>query len=439
MGRRHLVIRLRALLRGWLAVAAVGAVLWPGAAPGQELRVLTSMPKSLFEPFARAFEAANPGTSVLVLNKNTNAGVEEIVRGNPRGFDIFWVSAPEAFAVLNAHGAFRKSREGTGEAWRPSPRGGAAFYPFALSSIGWAQRRASYLPQPVEWDDLLRPVYAGKIAMTRPSRSGTTHMFVERFLQVRGWEGGWAWLLALSGNLTTLTSRSFGVVDGVEKGRFEIGITIDFLALSRAENGLSFRYGRPVMVMPAQIGILKGGASPDLAVRFVRFVLSPEGQRLLLRPEIRRVPILPELRASADDPGFAEIENALRLRWQPYDALLARDRYWAVNALFDVFITFQLPRRQQAWRRLRALRGLERPEMAARLAEVERLLTAMPVAETEAIAPGLNAVPTRITAFSAPTPAQRQALERWTAAAEELLAQADALLQELERETEGAR
>jgi phosphoglycerate transport regulatory protein PgtC len=423
----------------WAGRSLGGLLLAPllSLSPGlpaiaQELRILTSMPATLFAPFAEEFERQTPGVTVNVLNKNTNAGVEEIVRGNPRGFDIFWVSSAEAFAVLNAHDAFARDTKGR-EDWRPDPRGGAAFYPFALSSIGWAQMQESAVPRPSEWDDLLRPVYAGRIAMTRPSRSGTTHMFVERFLQVRGWEGGWSYLLALSGNLSTLTSRSFGVIDGVEKRRFDIGISIDFLAMSRADSGLTFRYGRPVMVMPAQIGILRGGQSPDIAARFVALVLSPQGQEILLRPEIRRVPINAQVRANAG--RFApEIESALRLNWQPYDALLARDRYWAVNALFDVFVTFQLAERQDAWRRLRALAQVGNAAVVARVPDVERLLTLMPVSEALAITRGVNDVPTRVTAFSAPTASQQDILARWRIEATSTMARAVALLDDLERQ-----
>jgi len=382
------------------------------------------MPETLFAPFAETFERENPGVTVNVLNKNTNAGIEEIVRGNPRGFDIFWVSSAEAFTVLNAHEAFLTDNTESGKR--------VAYYPFALSSIGWAFRRDSPGPPPAEWDDLLRPEYSGKIAMTRPSRSGTTHMFVERFLQVRGWDGGWRYLLALTGNLSTLTSRSFGVVDGVEKHRFDIGISIDFLARSRAEQGVSFTYGQPIMVMPAQIGILRGGQSPDLAAAFIALVLSPKGQEMLLGPNIRRVPIDPVVRLRAG-PAAQGIETALRLNWLAYDALLARDRYWAVNALFDLFVTFQLAERRVAWQRVRALGSETDPAIQAGIAEVERLLTNLPVSEKEALGSGVNDVPTRITALSRPTPLQQARLERWRMVAAERMERVFLLLDQLER------
>ncbi len=426
---------------------AVLSTLFPSPAkanPTGELRILTSMPRTFFEPFAQAFEELYPQISVVVLNKNTNAAVAEIVRGNPRAFDVFWASSAEAFAVLNAQSAFleygdeiksllsqatiaQNQLQNQLSAQKPL----SAFFPFALSSIGWTQNQSSPLPRPYQWEDLLNPIYVEKIGMAAPSRSGSTHMFVERFLQVRGWEEGWAYLLELSANLSTITSRSFGVIDGVIKQRFDIGITLDFLAQSRRENGLLFSYGRPLMVMPAQIGLLNGGNSSEMAARFVEMVLSNQGQNLLLIPQISRVPILEELRDASPEIS-SKINNALQLSWQPYDALLARDRYWSVNAIFDEFITFQLPKRKSLWQRVRELEATNRGDFASQIAEIKRLLVQMPINEAAAQDPKLNDDLTRITALAAPTDFQRSILFKWTEQATELLDRADKILSLLE-------
>ena len=83
---------------------------------------------------------------------------------------------------------------------------------------------------PRNWSDLAAPAYAGHIGLTSPARSGTTHLMVERAAAIArlGSAAGRFWS-AIGGNLATLTARSFGVTTGVARGRFGIGISIDFL------------------------------------------------------------------------------------------------------------------------------------------------------------------------------------------------------------------
>ena len=406
-----------------LRVAAL-ALLLPWTAQAEPLRILTSMAPSLTDPFVEAFRARHPDAEVLVLNKNTNSALEEVTRGNQRGFDIFWASSPEAFALIARHDGFDAA------GCTALPPGGHEV--FALSSIGWAGRTDAALAMPEDWGDLLQPGYRGQIGMALPSRSGTAHMMLERFLQVRGWRGGWEYFLRLSENLSTLTSRSFGVIDGVKSDRFALGLTIDFLA--GTEPGLDFRYGQPVMIFPAQIGRLAGGTSPELACDFARFVLSDQGQRLLLEPSVGRIPASGAIRDAAGDAVPELMRHAIRLKWQTYDAGLAERRYWAVNALFDIFISDLLPQRRELWARLRAIEGRAAP---AELARIEKLLTALPVPEPEAAAPVLNSRPGRVTDLTAMTAEQKAAHDRWRATAARLLDQADAALTALERRTDG--
>lgn len=63
--------------------------------------------------------------------------------------------------------------------------------------------------------------------MSSPSRSDTNHLMVESLLQQKGWEEGWATLLASAGNLVTISSRSFGVADKIKSGLGVAGPVID--------------------------------------------------------------------------------------------------------------------------------------------------------------------------------------------------------------------
>lgn len=393
------------------------------AAPGrtEQLRILTSMPPSFYQPFVASFSKRFPDTEIVTLNKNTNASVDELLRGNDRRFDLFWSSSPEAFELLRERGLLAQSPD----------TGKPEIHPFAYSALGWTFRQAGANTGLAGWDTLLLPENAGKIAMARPSRSGSAHMVLERFLQVRGWQDGWAYLLEMGGNLSTVSARSFTVLDGVANGRFELGLTIDFLAHSRRQDNLGFVYGTPVMVTPARIAILADGRAPEAAAKFVGFVISDDGQRLLLSPDIARTPHSARIRAEATARHHRVLEDALMLTWLEYNAALASRRYWAVNALFDAFIFEVFDTRRAAWRRLRQLeRSRDLPNSG--MIEVRRLLTTMPVAEDEV---GNEGSATNSNAFSALSDRQEASLREWRTASSELLDLAEALLDQLEAES----
>lgn len=391
--------------------------------PAEDLRILTSFPPDVSDTYRALWRQATPDSDVQILNKNTVSGIDEVMRGNKRKFDIFWASSPEAFEILTRSGAFADEKV-CGEDG-PSP-----VEPFALSAFGWVRRTDSTLFMPAEWNHLLNPIYRDRISMARPARSGSTHMLVEQLLQLRGWEEGWAFLLELSGNLSTLTARSYGVPDGVVNERFDLGLTIDFLSQARGES-LDFRYGRPLMPIAAQIGILKGGAQPDKACDFVRMVLSRDGQLALLAPDVSRVPYDEAIRFEAGDRIPQEMVDALKLPWIKYDAQTSSDRYWAVNMLFDLLVTEKLVKRRGLWRRYHDLEGRV-PDH--RLREARQLMTTIVVSPEEAReASQLAKGGLRSSMFGGSGYADRRLLRSWRKADDDMLARAEMMLSALER------
>jgi phosphoglycerate transport regulatory protein PgtC len=276
--------------------------------------VVTSFPKELTQAYKAAFEKANPSIKIEILNKNTVQGIA-YVRELPAGQrpDIFWASAPDAFEVLSGQNLLDNAADLANKA-APAKVGA---YPIndpkgrylgqALAGYGlmWNTRymAANKLPAPKQWADLTKPVYFGHVAMSSPSRSGTTHLTVETLLQGEGWEKGWNQLLQIAGNCAAITERSFGVPDGVNNGQFGIGLVIDFFGLAGKYSGfpVEFIYPDVTAVVPANIALVTGGKNSAEARQFISYTLSTEGQQLLFDPKISRLPILPlkELKAPA--------------------------------------------------------------------------------------------------------------------------------------------
>lgn len=349
MQRKTLAALMAAGLFGAAQLASAGTVT-----------VITSFPKELTAAYKKAFEAANPGITLEILNKNTTAAVAYI-RELPEGQrpDAMWASAPDAFEVLASYKLLQSAPEVVnknapakiGNYPLNDPKG--MYYGQALAGYGieWNTRylKANKLAAPKEWSDLTRPEYFGHIAISSPSRSGTTQLTVETILQGEGWDKGWSQLLQIMGNAAAVTDRSFAVPDGVNNGQYGIGIVIDFLALAGKYSGypVDFTYPTMTAVVPANIALVAGAKNADEAKKFMAYTMSVPGQQILFEPKIGRLPILPYsmLKPPAGYPVPQDIAKRAKVQ---FNTELSGERYPVVISLFDQMVTFRLKELQAA-------------------------------------------------------------------------------------------
>ncbi|MES2185125.1 MAG: extracellular solute-binding protein [Pseudomonadota bacterium] len=349
-----------------IAAALLAAGCLAGAAQAGTVSIVTSFPKELTQAYKSAFEKANPDIKVEILNKATASGIA-YVRELPAGQrpDVFWASAPDAFEVLSK----AKLLEPVGALANPAAPKVIGSYPLndpkgfylgqALGGYGlmWNTRylAANKLPAPKEWADLVKPQYFNHVAMSSPSRSGTTHLTVETILQGEGWDKGWAQMLQIAGNSSAITERSFGVPDGVNNGQYGIGLVIDFFGLAGRYSGfpVEFAYPSVTAIVPANIALISGAKNSAEAKKFIAFSVSKEGQQLLLTPAISRLPILPpdQLALPAGYPNALDIAKHAKVK---FNSDLASDRYNVVSSLFDQTITFRHKELQAATKAIHA-------------------------------------------------------------------------------------
>ncbi len=395
-------------LRALLPALALSSLLGVAQAVEDKLVIVTSFPEDLTGPFQAAFESRHPGTKVEVLNKKTSAGVkyvQETAASNTS--DLFWVSAPDAFAVLKDKGLLQQyapTSEGIPDIIGSFPINDPDGYFFGFAASGYGimyntrYMEAKKLPLPKEWDDLKDPVYFGHVGMSAPSRSGTTHLTVEAILQGEGWDKGWASMKEMGGNFSTITERSFGVPDGVNSGEFGVGIVIDFFGFSSKASGfpVDFVYPTVTALVPANVGIIKNAPHPEAAAAFIDFLLSDEGQEILFDPKIQRLPVKPAIyaKAPAGLPNPFE-DNSIGAAVK-FDSNLSKGRYNLVNSLFDQMITFRKDELQAATQAIHeaaaALAAKPDPKAQALLDQARELVAALPVTEAEANDPAFAAI-----------------------------------------------
>ncbi|GGE49420.1 ABC transporter substrate-binding protein [Agaricicola taiwanensis] len=382
------------------AALATSAMFAPAHAQNSRVAITTSFSKDVTDPIKASFEKANPGITLDIQNRNTNAGVKylEETRSNNQ-LDIFWASAPDAFEVLKDKDLLQK--------YEPTVKGlpdkvGAYpindpdgfYFGFAASGYGimWNTRyaEANDLPDPKDWQDLAKPAYFDHVAIASPARSGTTHLTVETILQGEGWNEGWRTLKEVAGNFQTITERSFGVPEAVNSGQVGYGIVIDFFAFSAQGAGFPVKFVYPTVttVVPANVGIVANAPNKEGAATFVDYLLSSEGQKVLLEPTIRRLPINPAVYADAPDGYPNPFKDPQFSSMMMFDVDKSGARTAVVDTLFDQLISFQLDNLKEVTKAIHeaeaALDKADNPQARALIKEARDMIASMPVTEEQA-------------------------------------------------------
>ena len=394
-------------------------------AAADTITVITSFPKELTAAYKKAYEAKFPNDKLEILNKNTAAGIayvrEQAAGSRP---EVFWASAPDAFEVLSAHKLLQKANLANPAV--PAKIGAypindpdGYYYGQALAGYGimWNTRyvAANKLPEAREWADLARPEFFGHVAISSPSRSGTTHLTVETILQGEGWKNGWAQMLAISGNSAAITERSFGVPEGVANGQFGYGLVVDFFGLAAKYSGLpvDFVYPSVTAIVPANIGLIDGSKSPEGGKRFIGYALSEEGQQLLLDKAISRLPVLPATYAKAPagypNPFAGKIQAKVN-----FDSNLSESRYYVVRALFDQTVTFRHKELVEATRAIHAAEKRLGGRSSRELDEARRLAYSPPIDEKQAVDKALVALFTADKKDAEASKRRAQVEDEWT-------------------------
>jgi len=245
------------------------------------------------------------------------------------------------------------------------------------------------LPEPKTWEDLARPEVFTWVGSADPRKSGSVHMAYEIILQAYGWERGWQIITALGANVRGFSAGAGQTPKDVAVGEVAYGLAIDFYAWAQVREAGEEMIG---FVMPADvtvvngdaIAILKGASNRAIAERFIRFVLSEEGQKLwMLRKgepdgpqkfDLDRFSLLPGL--------YPKVKGRSSVRLNPfewksdfvYDATKGGGRWGIVNDLIGSLVIDPHDPLAVTWKRAIKTGNIE--------AERQRL-SAMPVNEEE--------------------------------------------------------
>ncbi|MBA3849819.1 MAG: iron ABC transporter substrate-binding protein [Opitutus sp.] len=189
-----------------------------------------------------------------------------------------------------------------------------------LSSYGMlynhdSLRRLGIRQPPRQWEDIADPAYVGEVALCDPTKSSSIAKAFENVIQQQiylewdrraretgrsrqeleaqavraGWERGLGVLQRIGANARYFTDSSQKPPIDVMHGNSAVGMCIDFYGRYQEESaslrsgGKRLGYFSPpdgTVLSPDPIALLRGAPNREVAVAFMEYVLSMEGQKL---------------------------------------------------------------------------------------------------------------------------------------------------------------
>jgi ABC-type Fe3+ transport system substrate-binding protein len=327
--------------RPWSGAIAAGFARARATAAGREVDV------DEVAVARRAFLASNVGCGVDLL---FGGGSAELARHAQAGrlVDAGLVARhPELFGAGGIPQNF-----GGETTWDRDGR----WFGTCLSSFGVCYNRDALerlgVPHPPStWAALADPVFQGEVALADPTKSGSVNKAFETIVQHEmllaleraraagerdpaalerlatrdGWAAGMRLIRRIGANARYFTDSSTKIALDVSSGDGAAGMCIDFYGRFQSEYATTLGRGERVGFTTARgetsfdsdpIGLLRGARHRDLAIAFIEFVLSDEGQKVWSfrrgapgGPEkytLRRLPISPHLYDHAFDGDRAD-------------------------------------------------------------------------------------------------------------------------------------
>lgn len=176
-----------------------------------------------------------------------------------------------------------------------------------------ALARLSYESEPKQWMDLADPVFFGEVALADPTVSSTSNRIFDMMFQQQvntvinekqlnmdsseqmqealtdGWKRSMQLIQRICANARYFTDSSTKPVLDVSAGDCALGVALDYYGLYQEANlrernesnrfGFIFPKGGTVAT-PDVAAMLRGAPNPEVALAFMEYILSLEGQKL---------------------------------------------------------------------------------------------------------------------------------------------------------------
>lgn len=289
-------------------------------AMADSITLYTSQPNADAQQTVDAFIAANPDTEVKWVRDGTTKLMArlraEIEAGNPQP-DVLLIADTvtlEGMAQEGLLGAYQSPEAASYDAALHSPEG--YYYSTKLITTGLVYNIGAETV-PTSWSDLANASIRGQIAMPSPLYSGAALIHLATLTGDASL--GWEYYEGLAANEARAQGGNGGTFKAVASGEKPYGMVVDFLAIRNKAKGSPVEFVFPeegVSYVTEPVAIMSTAKNVEGAKKFVDFLLSEDGQKLVLD-----MGYIPARDGMGVPEGFPAREDIKLMAFDPAEAL----------------------------------------------------------------------------------------------------------------------
>ena len=271
-----------------LVAAVAAATAWNAALAG-EVVLYSSNTVDAINAVTADFQKKYPDIKITAVRGSTGAMMQRIKAeaGAPKA-DIFWSGG---FSLLRIYGEYFQPYQSTEYARLATG--------YRDANNLWAGTNAHVMvimvnkralkgdPMPKTWSDLAHPRWKDRLVVSDPEKTSSSLATLWGIEQALGKEP----LKGIANN-ATVTSTASQVFDGVGKGEFAVGLTMEYAAQEYVAGGnkdIEVVYpSEGTFVAPEGMALVKGGPNGADAKKFYDYLASRQAQEMLVKKFFRR-------------------------------------------------------------------------------------------------------------------------------------------------------
>ena len=254
-----------------------------------KLTVYGSTLEDVVRDVAKAFEAKT-GIKTQYVRASTGEALNRIRAEKARPQASVWFGGPgDSYRVAQSEGLLEAYKSPSADKIADQLKDPDGYWTgLYTSNLGFASNKTLLAEKGIEipksWDDLLNPKLEGLVAVANPATSGTAYAYISTISQLMGEEEGFAYLEKASKNIAQYTKSGSAPGRMAGSGEILVGILMLQDAYLIQKQGFDLELSTPsegtgFALEPA--AMLKNGPDQVEAKKFIDFVLSAEGQKVM--------------------------------------------------------------------------------------------------------------------------------------------------------------